>query len=293
MHLKQSLQVAASHRLWRRKLYLFDDFALELSRSSDLGSGEMQDEKKWAQTRGKLWCHAPPWHMRDTTVQISDPGIDTNISEPERAMEGKLHVVQCSEKNVVRGNRVALGGAMESMETAVIGMYRRQDDLEEAVGALIIKGFPSDTISALIPEQFSEKERKAGPVALENGIDSVARHEIARGTVGLLDDLGLISLPDLGPVIGAGPLMRALANGDSSGPGAVAAILEDMGAASSEAKRYEQTLKRRALVSVRCHDSEWVARARQVLERTGAERLSLTSGREEKPKVRHGGVAPL
>lgn len=208
-------------------------------------------------------------------------------------MEGKLQVVQCSEKNVVRGNSVALGGAMESMKTAVIGTYRRQDDLEEAVGALIIKGFPSDTISALIPEQLSEKERKAGPVALDNDADSVARHAIARGTVGLLDDLGLISLPDLGPVIGAGPLMRALANGESSGPGAVAAILEEMGAPSSEAKRYEQTLKRRALVSVRCHDSDSVARARQVLERTGAERLSLTSGGEEKPKVRHGGVAPL
>lgn len=182
---------------------------------------------------------------------------------------------------------------MESMETAVIGTYRHQDDLEAAVGALIIKGFPSDTISALIPEPFSDKARKAGPVALDKDADSVARHEIARGTVGLLDDLGLISLPDLGSVIGAGPLMRALAHGESSGPGAIAAILEQMGAPSSEAKRYEQNLRRRALVSVRCYDSEWAARARQVLERTGAERLSSTSGRAEKPKVRHGGVAPL
>lgn len=182
---------------------------------------------------------------------------------------------------------------MQSMETAVIGTYRRQDDLEEAVGALIIKGFPSDTISTLIPEQLSEKERKAGPVALDRDVDPIIRHEIARGTVGLLDDLGLISLPDLGPLIGAGPLMRALANGECAGPGAVAAILERMGAPAYEAKRYEQTLKRRALVSVRCQDAECVARAKQVLERTGAERLSLTSGREEKPKVRHGGVAPF
>ena len=182
---------------------------------------------------------------------------------------------------------------MDAMETAVIGTYRHPGDLEEAVGALIIKGFPSDTISTLIPEQLSNKQRKAGPVTLDNDAASVARHEITRGTVGLLDDLGLISLPDLGPLIGAGPLMRALANGESAGPGAVAAILEEMGAPASEAKRYEQTLKRQALVSVRCHDSEWVARARQVLERTGAERLSSTLGREEKPKVRHGGVAPV
>lgn len=182
---------------------------------------------------------------------------------------------------------------MESMGTAVFGMYRHQDDLEEAVGALIIKGFPSDTISTLIPEQLTDKERKVGPVALDNDAGSVARHEIARGTVGLLDDLGLISLPDLGPVIGAGPLMRALANGESSGPGAVASILEEMGAPSSEAKRYQQTLKRQALVSVQCQDSEWVARARQVLEGTGAERLSSSSGPGEKPKVRHGGVAPF
>ncbi|HEY1241006.1 MAG TPA: DUF3341 domain-containing protein [Bryobacteraceae bacterium] len=179
------------------------------------------------------------------------------------------------------------------MDTAVFGTYRRQDDVEEAVGALIIRGFPSDTISTLIPGQLSEKGRKAGPVAVGDDRDCITRHEIARGTVGLLDYFGLISLPDLGPIIGAGPLMRALANEESAGPGAVATILKGMGAPASEAKHYERTLKRRALVSVRCHDSEWAARAKQVLERTGAERLSFTSGCDEPPKARHGGVAPL
>jgi len=181
---------------------------------------------------------------------------------------------------------------MESMDTAVFGTYRRQDDLEEAVGALIIRGFPSDTISTLIPEQLSEKERKAGPVALDENADHIVRHEIARGTVGLLDDLAVICLPDLGSLIGAGPLMRALANRECAGPGAVATILEGMGAPAPEAKRYERTLRRRALVSVRCHDPEWAARAKQVLERTGAKGLSCISGAET-PKVRHGGMAPF
>lgn len=175
------------------------------------------------------------------------------------------------------------------MKTAVFGTYRRQDDLEEAVGALIIKGFPSETISALIPEQFSD-DRKSGPVPVDDA-DRFARHEIARGTVGLLDDLGSISVPDLGPLIGAGPLMRALANRET-GPGAIATLLEGMGAPASEAKRYERNLKRRALVTVRCHDSEWAARAKQVLECTGGEALSSALSGAEKPKVRHGGVAP-
>ena len=180
---------------------------------------------------------------------------------------------------------------MDSMDTAVFGTYRRQDELEEAVGALIIKGFPSETISTLIPVQLGDKERKTGPVALDDDADRFARHEISRGAVGLLDDIGSICLPDVGQLIGAGPVMRALGNSESVQPGAVATILEKMGAPPPDAKRYERTLKRRALVTVRCHDSEWAARAKQVLERTGAEALS--SARHETPQVRHGGVAPF
>ncbi len=180
---------------------------------------------------------------------------------------------------------------MAGKKVAVFGMYRRPDDAEEAIGALIIKGFPSENISALIPEDLATRSHKPEPVPLE---EEAARHfiekEISRGTLGLLDHVGAVSLPDVGLLIGAGPLMSALSNPQSvAASGSVATALQEMGAPPSDVKRCERLLKNRAIVSVRCADSEWAQRARQILDRSGAERLS--SPGQQQPKVKHGGAS--
>jgi len=178
---------------------------------------------------------------------------------------------------------------MTGRHVAVFGTYRRPDDAEEAIGALIIKGFPSETISALIPEDLATRQHKLEPVPLD---EEAARHqierELSRGALGLLDDVAAISVPHVGPLIGAGPLMSALAGLESSASASLVAAFQEMGAPLAQAKRYEKALKHRAIVLVRCTDSDWAAMARQVLTRTGAERLSV-----DRPKVSHGGIAPL
>lgn len=181
---------------------------------------------------------------------------------------------------------------MQTRTTAVFGAYRNPEDVEEAIGALIIKGFPSETISTLIPEEFTERDRQDGPVALNDAAEKGLTEEITRGTVGLLDNVGAIALPDLGLFVGAGPLMTALSGIE---PGlesdGVAVVLQQMGAPDSDARRYEHMLRQCALVLVRCHDPEWAARATQVLRKTGAEVLSSLDALAP-PKVRHGG-SPL
>ncbi len=164
---------------------------------------------------------------------------------------------------------------MVRRNVAVFGTYRRPDDAEEAIGSLIIKGFPSETISALIPEDLAARGRKPEPIPVDQ---EEARHvvekEIVRGTLGLLDHVAAVSVPNVGFLVGAGPLMSALTGVESAPPaGRIAAALEAMGAAPADARHYEKVLKRRAIVSVNCADSEWALRAKQVLARTGAERL--------------------
>ena len=126
---------------------------------------------------------------------------------------------------------------MEAGNHAVFGAYRRHDDVEEAVGALIIKGFPSEMISTLIPEGMGVRERKPEPVLLRNSTDEIFGEEVSRGTLGLLDHLGAIAIPDLGLFIGAGPLMSTLVETESGAAAArLATVLEEMGAPAPDAK---------------------------------------------------------
>jgi hypothetical protein len=85
-----------------------------------------------------------------------------------------------------------------------------------------------------------------------------------------------LAIPVLGPFIAAGPIMAALAGAGAGGVvGGIAGALIGMGIPEYEAKRYEGRIKEGGiLLSVHCDSSDWVKKAKQVLERTGAEDIS-------------------
>jgi len=69
-----------------------------------------------------------------------------------------------------------------------------------------------------------------------------------------------------------------------------------MGIPEYEAKRYEGMIKEgRILLSVHCDNSDWVKRAKDILERTGAQDISSSAessadyAKSDKPRVRSGG----
>jgi len=69
-----------------------------------------------------------------------------------------------------------------------------------------------------------------------------------------------------------------------------------MGIPEYEAKRYEGLVKQgRILLSVHCDNSDWVGRAKRVLEQVGAEDISSAGessvdyAESDKPRVRTGG----
>ena len=91
--------------------------------------------------------------------------------------------------------------------------------------------------------------------------------------VGWLVGAGALAIPGLGPFIAAGPIMGLLAGAGAGGAvGGLLGALIGAGIPEYEAKRYEGRVKSGGiLLSVHCDSSEWVKRAKQILEQTGAE----------------------
>src|SRR6478672_11952394 len=167
---------------------------------------------------------------------------------------------------------------MAGKNKAVFGLYKSVGQAEDAVNRLVAAGFSNDDISVLLPDnestrKFAHKKDTKAPEGTTTGV--VAGGAIG-GTLGLLAGVGLLAIPGLGPFIAAGPIMAGLAGlGVGGAVGGVTGALIGMGIPEFEAKRYEGRLQRGGiLLSVHCSTSEEVRRAKEIVERSGAEDVS-------------------
>jgi hypothetical protein len=167
---------------------------------------------------------------------------------------------------------------MENKKTAVFGIYTILAAADTATDELVKSGFSPSDISALLPDNLgnrpigTEKASKA-PEGAAAGAGSGA---VLGGALGLLAGIGALAIPGVGPLIAAGPIVSALAGiGVGGAVGGFTGALIGMGIPEYEAKRYEGRLQKGGiLLSVHCDSSEWIKRAKQVLERTGAQDVS-------------------
>src|ERR1700739_627286 len=183
---------------------------------------------------------------------------------------------------------------MAGKNTAVFGIYRTRADVERAVDALKAAEFRNSDISVLFPENTGtkdfahEKETKA-PEGATAGAGTGA---LLGGGLGWLLGIGALAIPGLGPFIAAGPIMAALAGAGGGGAvGGLTGALIGMGIPEYEAKRYEGRVKDGGiLLSVHSDDSAWTKRAKEILERTGAQDVSstgaATADKDDKARVR-------
>ena len=178
---------------------------------------------------------------------------------------------------------------MAGKNTAVFGIYKTRAQAERAVEALQQAGFRSDDISVLLPDQQSSEEfaHEKNTKTPEGTTAGVAAGGAIGGTLGLLAGIGALAIPGLGPFIAAGPIMGALAGlGAGGAVGGLVGALVGMGIPEYEAKRYEGRVKDGGiLLSVHADNSDWVDRAKKILEQTGAEDISSAG---EKSTSTHG-----
>jgi hypothetical protein len=169
---------------------------------------------------------------------------------------------------------------MAGKNTAAFGIYRTRMDAENGVDALRNAGYRATDISALFPENegtkdFAHEKHTKAPEGTATGATSGA---VIGGGLGWLAGIGALAIPGLGPFIAAGPIVAALAGAGAGGVlGGITGALIGMGIPEYEAKRYEGRVKEGGiLLSVHCDDSNWTKRAKEILERTGADDVSST-----------------
>jgi hypothetical protein len=167
---------------------------------------------------------------------------------------------------------------MAGKNTAVFGIYRDRTSVENAVDVLRQENFRNTDISVLFPENqgtkdFAHEKHTKAPEGAATGAGSGA---VIGGTLGWLTGIGALAIPGLGPFIAAGPIVAALAGvGVGGAIGGITGALIGMGIPEYEAKRYEGRVKEGGiLLSVHCDDSNWTKRAKEILERTGAQDVS-------------------
>jgi len=182
--------------------------------------------------------------------------------------------------------------------TAVFGIYRNRMHVEQGVDALLDAGYRSEDVSVLLPDNVGTKDfaHEKNTKAPEGTAAGAGTGAVVGGTLGLLAGIGALAIPGLGPFIAAGPIMGALAGAGTGGVvGGMIGALVGMGIPEYEAKRYEGMIKEGGmLLSVHCDNSDWVKRAKEILERTCAKDISSSGeasadfAETDKPRARHG-----
>lgn len=164
---------------------------------------------------------------------------------------------------------------MAGKNTAAFGIYRNQMDLEHGVDELRAANFRNADISVLFPDNQGSKEfaHEKHTKAPEGATAGATTGALVGGGLGWLVGIGALAIPGLGPFIAAGPILAALAGAGAGGAvGGLTGALVGAGIPEYEAKRYEGRIKDGGiLLSVHCDDSSWTKRAKEILERTGAQ----------------------
>jgi hypothetical protein len=167
---------------------------------------------------------------------------------------------------------------MAGKNTAVFGIYRDRATVENAVDALRQAEFRNTDISVLFPDNQGTKDfaHEKSTKAPEGAATGAGTGAVIGGGLGWLAGIGALAIPGLGPFIAAGPIVAALAGAGVGGTiGGLAGALIGMGIPEYEAKRYEGRIKDGGiLLSVHSDNSEWTKRAKEILERTGAQDVS-------------------
>src|ERR1700676_2361757 len=169
---------------------------------------------------------------------------------------------------------------MTSKKTAVFGIYATQSGAENAIDMLTRSGFPVSDVSVLVPETLGSKDMGTvkATKAPEGAAAGASTGAVLGGTLGLLAGIGALAIPGVGPLIAAGPIMAALTGvGVGGALGGLTGALVGMGIPEYEAKRYEGHLQHGGiLLSVHCDTSEEIKRAKEIMQRTGAQDISST-----------------
>lgn len=167
------------------------------------------------------------------------------------------------------------------MKDSVYAIASTLEQAEAIVLNLKQQGFPSDSISVLLPDKLGSKDfahehnTKAPEGATAGGVAGLG----VGAVLGWLAGIGTLAIPGLGPFIAAGPIMAALGGAAVGGAaGGIVGALVGMGMPEFEAKRYDAKIRDgNILISVHVETSEQRSLAKDILKRHNADDIATAS----------------
>lgn len=152
---------------------------------------------------------------------------------------------------------------------------------ETALNQLKAAGFSNNDISVLVPESMGNHDLgvKGATKIPEGTTTGVTAGGLLGGAIGWLAGIGALAIPGLGPFIAAGPIMAALSGAAVGGAvGGLTGALVGLGIPEYEAKAYEGKVREgNILISVHVDDADERKRAKEILERAGAQDVSSSA----------------
>lgn len=147
------------------------------------------------------------------------------------------------------------------MTTTVNALFTTYADAAAAVSDLKAAGVPDEEISILannVERQEAESDRIDNNMAETGAADGAAVGGVLGGTAGLLAGLGALTIPGIGPVIGAGWLLTtAVGAAVGASGGGVIGTLIGAGVTKDDAEIFVEGVRRGGtLVSARVGDDE-------------------------------------
>jgi hypothetical protein len=160
------------------------------------------------------------------------------------------------------------------MKKALFGVVDSEAQAVSIFNQLLAADFSENDISALFPDMdktrhFAHEQHTKAPEGATVGASGGA---VVGGALGLLVSLGALTIPGVGPVIAAGPIMSTLAGaGAGAAAGGLTGALIGMGMPEYEAKQYEEKMNGgNILISVHTEDEAQRDRANTIFQNASA-----------------------
>jgi len=165
--------------------------------------------------------------------------------------------------------------------TSVMGIYPDLTTASDAISVLHKTGYRTTDISVLSSDNQGTKDfgLEQRTRALEGAAMGAAVGAAVGAALAWFASTQNVAIPNLGPLVAAGPLLAALAGaGAGAAVGWVLGLLAGMCLPEYVAKRYAGRIRRGGiLMSVHCDSREWCNRAKKALKTTGARNISSAS----------------
>jgi hypothetical protein len=185
---------------------------------------------------------------------------------------------------------------------SVMGIYSDRTTASDAVNVLRKAGYRSTDISVLASDNPGSKD--FAHVKRTKALEGAATGTVAGAVVGAalawFLSIHPATLPALGHLVAAGPVMAALAGAGAVGAvGWIAGLLAGGRLPEYVARRYAGRIRSGGiLLSVHCDGPEWSGRAKKILRDTGARNISSGAesaadfGTTDKPTERAPAAMP-